>query len=133
MKHKIRKSGALVLCIAMMVVQLLVGCGKADTLADGEYSADVTLEGGSGRATVESSAKLTVIDGQMYATIVWSSPNYDYMLVNNEKYENESAEGNSTFTIPVSALEEKLPVVGDTTAMSTPHEIEYTLYFELVK
>ena len=46
----------------------------------------MTLEGGSGRATVESPAALTVADGIMTATIVWSSPNYDYMLVDGEKY-----------------------------------------------
>ena len=49
--------------------------------ADGSYTCAVTLEGGSGRATVESPAALTVADGIMTATIVWSSPNYDYMLV----------------------------------------------------
>ena len=57
-----------------------------EALADGTYTCDVTLEGGSGRATVESPAALTVADGRMTATIVWSSPNYDYMLVDGEKY-----------------------------------------------
>ena len=48
---------------------------------DGSYTCAVTLTGGSGRATVESPAALTVADGAMTAVIVWSSPNYDYMLV----------------------------------------------------
>ena len=87
-----------------------------EALADGAYTCDVTLEGGSGRATVESPAALTVADGRMTATIVWSSPN---------------TEGNSTFEIPVAALDTPLDVVGDTVAMSTPHEIEYTLTFTL--
>ena len=43
----------------------------AETPADGEYSVNVTLEGGSGRATVESPAALTVADGKMTAVIVW--------------------------------------------------------------
>ena len=34
-----------------------------------------------------------------------------------------------TFEIPVTALDTPLDVVGDTVAMSTPHEIEYTLTF----
>ena len=97
--------------------------------ADGTYTCDVTLEGGSGRATVESPAALTVADGRMTATIVWSSPNYDYMLVDGEKYLPTNTEGNSTFEIPVTALDTPLDVVGDTVAMSTPHEIEYTLTF----
>ena len=102
----------------------------AETPADGTYSCDVALEGGSGRATVESPATLTVADGKMTAAIVWSSPNYDYMLVDGEKYLPTNTEGNSTFEIPVAALDTALDVVGDTVAMSTPHEVEYTLTFD---
>ena len=98
--------------------------------ADGTYTCDVTLEGGSGRAAVESPAALTVADGKMTATIVWSSPNYDYMIVDGEKYLPTNTEGNSTFEIPVSALDTALDVTADTVAMSTPHEIEYTLTFD---
>ena len=98
--------------------------------ADGTYTCEVTLEGGSGRATVESPAALTVADGKMTAAIVWSSPNYDYMLVDGEKYLPTNAEGNSTFEIPVAALDTALDVTADTVAMSTPHEIEYTLTFD---
>lgn len=100
-----------------------------ETPADGSYTCEVTLEGGSGRATVDSPAALTVADGKMTATIVWSSPNYDYMIVDGEKYLPTNTEGNSTFEIPVSALGVPLSVVADTVAMSTPHEIEYTLTF----
>ena len=99
--------------------------------ADGEYSANVVLEGGSGRATVESPAALTVAEGKMTATIVWSSPNYDYMVVEGEKYLPTNTEGNSTFEIPVAALGTALAVTADTVAMSTPHEIQYTLTFTL--
>ena len=102
----------------------------AETPADGEYSVNVTLEGGSGRATVESPATLTVADGKMTAVILWSSPNYDYMIVDGEKYLPTNTEGNSTFEIPVSALDTALDVTADTVAMSTPHEIEYTLTFD---
>ena len=50
-------------------------------LSDGRYEVAVTLEGGSGRASVDSPAQLTVKEGQATATIVWSSANYDYMKV----------------------------------------------------
>ena len=102
----------------------------AETPADGSYTCDVTLEGGSGRATVESPAALTVEGGQMTATIVWSSPNYDYMIVDGEKILPTNTEGNSTFEIPVAALDTALDVTADTVAMSQPHEIEYTLTFD---
>ena len=101
----------------------------AEVPADGSYTCEVTLEGGSGRATVESPAALTVADGKMTAAIVWSSPNYDYMIVDGEKYLPTNTEGNSTFEIPVAALDTALTVTADTIAMSTPHEIEYTLTF----
>ena len=102
----------------------------AEAPADGTYTCAVTLEGGSGRATVESPAALTVADGAMTATIVWSSPNYDYMLIDGEKYLPINTEGNSTFEIPVAALDTALVVTADTVAMSTPHEIDYTLTFD---
>lgn len=102
----------------------------AAPVADGSYTCAVTLEGGSGRATVESPAALTVADGAMTATIVWSSPNYDYMLIDGEKYLPVNTDGNSTFEIPVAALDTALAVTADTVAMSTPHEIDYTLTFD---
>ena len=102
----------------------------AELPADGSYTCAVTLEGGSARATVDSPAALTVADGTMTATIVWSSPNYDYMLIDGEKYLPVNTDGNSTFEIPVAALDTALAVTADTVAMSTPHEIDYTLTFD---
>ena len=102
----------------------------AETLADGTYSIAVTLEGGSGKVSVQSPCTLTVADGKMTAQIVWSSSYYDYMLVDGERYDAISNEDGSTFEIPVSALDTPLAVIGDTIAMSTPHEIEYTLTFD---
>ena len=102
----------------------------AETLADGTYSIAVTLEGGSGKVSVQSPCTLTVADGKMTAQIVWSSSHYDYMLVDGERYDALSNEDGSTFEIPVSALDTPLAVIGDTIAMSTPHEIEYTLTFD---
>lgn len=99
-------------------------------LEDGTYTAEVTLEGGSGRASIESPSTLTVKDGKVTASIVWSSPNYDYMLVNDEKYLPVNTEGNSAFEIPVAAFDTALDVIADTVAMSKPHEIEYTLTFD---
>lgn len=97
---------------------------------DGIYTANVTLEGGSGRAAVESPATLRCEGGKFYATLAWSSPNFDYMKVDGEKYLPTNTEGNSTFEIPVAAFDRKLAVIADTVAMSEPHEVEYTVYFD---
>jgi len=96
-------------------------------LADGSYTVEVELAGGSGRAGVQSPAELRVEGGQAVVTIVWSSSNYDYMRVGEEKYLPVTTEGGSTFEIPVTVFNRTLTVWADTTAMSTPHEIEYTL------
>ena len=99
-------------------------------LADGKYAVDVTLEGGSGRATISSPAILTVENGQATARIEWSSSHYDYLKVGDVQYDPVNEEGNSVFQIPVTAFDEPMEVVADTTAMSVPHEIEYTLTFD---
>lgn len=98
-------------------------------LKDGIYTVDLAFEGGSGKAEVLSPATVTVSGGTATATIQWSSPNYDYMLVDGDKYLPINTEGNSVFEIPVLLFDEPMNVVGDTVAMSTPHEIEYTLTF----
>lgn len=107
-----------------------MGEEEADVPADGAYTCAVTLEGGSGRASVESPAALRVEQGQIFATLVWSSPNYDYMLVEGQRYEPVNTEGNAVFEIPVSEFDRPVPVVADTVAMSTPHEVSYTLTFD---
>ena len=101
------------------------GAGTLLSLEDGEYAIEVTMTGGSGKASIQSPALLTVTDGTAYISITWSSSNYDYMVVDNRKYENESAkDANSHFTIPVLDLTKELTVRADTLAMGTPHEIE---------
>ena len=97
---------------------------------DGSYTANVTLSGGTGRASIQSPAALRCAGGQFYATIQWSSPNFDYMKVNGVRYELISAPGsNSAFEIPVAAFDQPFAVIADTVAMSEPHEVEYTLTF----
>ena len=121
------------LCLALAILLLVFGLGcqkKAKAPADGTYTVAVTLTGGTGKAKIASPVQLVVKDGQMSAILVWSSSNYDYMKVNGVRYDAVIEEGHSTFTVPVASLEEPLPVVADTVAMSTPHEIEYTITFD---
>lgn len=100
------------------------------SLADGAYQVDVTLEGGSGRASVESPAQMTAENGKVTATIVWSSSNYDYMKVDGVCYDAVIENDRSVFTIPVTCFDWKMAVVADTIAMSQPHEIDYALRFD---
>ena len=99
-------------------------------LEDGDYTAEVKMEGGSGRASVTSPTGFTVKDSKVTASVEWSSPYYDYMLIGDEKYEPVNEDGNSVFEIPIDGFDYPMEVVADTVAMSTPHEIEYTLQFD---
>lgn len=119
---------------ALCCLSLLSFTAAASSLSldkeDGEYSIQVDLEGGSGKASVTSPTLITVKDGKATADIQWSSSNYDYMIVDGEKYLPVNEEGqNSEFEIPVTAMDEGMSVIADTTAMGTPHEISYTLTF----
>ena len=98
-------------------------------LEEGIYTVDLAFEGGSGKAKVLSPATVTVSGENVTATIQWSSPNYDYMIVDGEKYLPVNTEGDSVFEIPVLFFDKPMDVIGDTVAMSKPHEIEYTLTF----
>ena len=125
---KIFKAAVLLACIAACGFFIRHFLKLNTAIEDGEYYCQVSLEGGSGKASVESPAKVWV-SGETYTVkLVWSSIYYDYMLVDGARYDNEAAPGdNSVFTIPFSRFNTSFSVIGDTTAMSTPHEIEYEL------
>ena len=124
---------AAVLCAALLVC-LPASHAYADeaieALEPGSYTINVTMAGGTGKATVESPAKLEVADGKAYATLVWSSENYDYMVVNGEKITPITQKPTSQFKVPVSAFDTPLLMIGDTTAMGNAHEIEYSFTFD---
>ena len=101
-----------------------------EALADGEYTVEAVLSGGTGKEKLLNPTALTVSEGKIIATIVWSSSNYDYMIVNGDQYLPITTEGGSTFQIPVESLGVELPVTADTVAMGTPHEIAYTILLQ---
>lgn len=98
-------------------------------VADGTYTIELTFEGGSGKAQILSPATITVEGEKVMATVQWNSPNYDYMVVDGEKYLPVNTEGDSVFEIPVLVFDEAMDVIGDTVAMSKAHEVEYTITF----
>ncbi|MDO4961719.1 MAG: ABC transporter substrate-binding protein [Eubacteriales bacterium] len=103
-------------------------------LKDGSYKVDAVLGGGSGRTTIESPAELIVKDGKLTARIIWSSNKYDFMVVDGETCypvgDPVNKDGNSEFLIPVEVLDHAIQVKADTTAMSKPYLIDYTISFD---
>lgn len=97
-------------------------------LKDGVYTPDsFSWSGGTGKVSITCS-KVTVTGGQAYATITFSSPHYQYVKANGNVYYPSAKTGSSTsFVIPVE-MNKNNSVVGMTTAMSTAHEIKYTIF-----
>ena len=113
------------ICLILCLIALLAaGCGRA-----GSFEVPVTLTGGSGRASVASPAEVREENGVFTAVIRWSSSNYDYMVVDGETYYPVTTEGGSVFEIPIPKPPCSIDVQADTTAMSTPHLVDYTLTF----
>ena len=108
---------------------VFLGPLQDSSVADGTYLCEVTLEGGSGKASVQSPAMITAENGNLTAVIIWSSKYYEYMLVDDVRFDPVQSEGNSTFEIPVT-LDTDIPVSALTVAMSQPHLIDYTLRFD---
>ena len=109
---------------------LLTACSTAETpTSDGQYTIDVKLSGGSGKATIATPVMMTIRDGKYTATIVWSSPFYEWVKIGDVQFLPIQEEGNATFEIPVE-LDKDVPISAQTVAMSEPHVIDYTLYFD---
>lgn len=107
-----------------------VGSAGHNSVAPGSYTVEVTLSGGSGKAGVESPTLLTVTDDQMTAAITWTSPYYTWVRVGGVQYTPISAHGaNASFEIPIT-LDTDISITAQTTAMSQPHDIDYTLRFD---
>ena len=105
----------------------------SDTIQDGTYEPAVfTAQGGSGKVTI-TCPEVTVSGGEAKALIELSSPHYEWVKVNGVQYDPENAgeenRKSSVFRIPV-VLDQEMTIVGLTTAMSQPHEIEYTIRFD---
>ena len=140
---------------------MAAGCAGSDTAQREEEPvcwASAQLQGGSGKAFVETPCPVYKKEGTLCALITWSSDHYDYMIVNEKKLLQVNTEGNAQFMVPLGSLEEiageaagaesggaemlpdalggtslEIDVQADTTAMSTPHLIDYTLSFVFYK
>lgn len=99
-------------------------------LADGLYTVEAALVGDAGKTSVESPAQLRVEGGAAYATVVWSSKNYDYMRIGEKEYLPLDTEGNAAFEIPVSCFDWNLAVIADSTALGAPIEMSYSIRFD---
>lgn len=106
------------------------------SLSDGTFVPTLfTAEGGTGKVII--TCPEVVLSGEdVQALIEFSSPHYEWVKVDGVQFDPENADEadrkNSVFRIPA-VLDEKLKISALTTAMSEPHEIEYTLFISLTQ
>lgn len=122
--HSKTLSRAVITLLPLIIALFVTSCTSQGVTV---HYAAITMEGGSGKAYIESPVEISERDGVTYAKLIWNSENYDYVVVYGEKYLNENPGGQSTFTVPVKSFDEPFEFIGDTLAMSKPHEIEYTI------
>ena len=89
-----------------------------------------TFTGGSGKVEL-SCPEITVCgDGTYVATVVFSSPHYTVARIGEETFESVVAGKTSAFQLPIQP-NVATQIYATTTAMSQPHEIEYTVFIRL--
>ena len=118
---------ALVLALLLSGAALAEGDGTTEpvdnstSLADGTYVPDdFSFTGGTGRVSIRCD-EVRVTDGHAEARIVFSSTNYSYVKAGGDIYYADHSGEESSFVIPVK-LNADTPIIGQTTAMSTPHD-----------
>lgn len=103
---------------------------NSTTLADGVYTPDAfTWSGGTGKVKIYCN-KVTITNGQAYATLVFDSDHYQYVKANGNIYYTTKGNGTATVVIPV-ALNQNNRILAMTTKMSNTHEIAYTIFVYL--
>ena len=107
---------------ALALAMLAAWCAAlAETAPDG-----FRFSGGSGRVTISCPAVWRA-DGRDMARIVFSSPNWPSLQSEGVEYTSARDGGVSVFEIPVT-LNRDMAITATTTAMSKPHDIEYTIH-----
>ena len=103
---------------------------SSTTLVDGVYTPDrFSWSGGTGKVKI-SCNKVTITNGQAFATLVFDSDHYQYVKTNGKTYYTTKGGGMATVVIPV-ALNENNTILAMTDKMSVAHEIAYTIFVYL--
>ena len=126
MKNWLHKGAALLLLFCLLAGLL----PRAAALPDGLYAPEgFSFSGGTGRVKI-SCREITVEKGEPWAEIVFSSSTWSYVRIGEQRYESQIVDGTSRFRIPIE-LGQNNVIHALTTRMSSPHEVEYTLFFQL--
>lgn len=110
--------------------------GQEPVTEDGTFQPSLfRAEGGTGKVKI-TCEEVTLKDGTAEAVIEFNSPHYEWVKKDDVIYEPENAgeesRKTSRFRMPV-LLDEEQAISALTTAMSQPHEIEYTIFVSLTE
>ena len=108
---------------------ILLFCLSAAVAEELYVPDEFTFAGGTGRVTI-SCPEIRITPDTALATVVFSSPHYEYVKVDGETYSTVCDEHTSTAVIPA-PVNRSFEILASTTAMSRPHEIRYTLYIRV--
>jgi hypothetical protein len=129
-------SAALILTFmpAPVTAQAVSGISNTTTLADGAYTpSSFTFSGGTGKVKL-TCPEISVTGGKAYAQIVFNSIYFTKLKSSGTEYAAavDKKAGTSTFRIPA-ALNTTMEVIGTTTAMSVPHDVNYKLKISITE
>lgn len=113
-------------CFILFLVLMLClsACGKKELPKNKPDF--FSFSGGTGK--VQITCEEFTMDGETaMATVVFSSSSYSQVRIGETVYPAEVKDGKAVFTLPL-GLNRNTTIYGTTTKMSTPHEIEYTVY-----
>lgn len=111
---------------------LLLADSSEEKYQDGTYTPEsFTFQGGSGKVTI-TCPKVTITRGKVTATVVFSSSSYNKLVVDGEEYFPVSGTEytGSVFQVPA-VLNQDMEITGTTVAMTTAHDITYTIHIKL--
>ena len=133
-RNNMKKKTLAILCVCAALCVLLASAlvsGRSKELTDGDYTIAVSLSGGSGRASVESPAKLVVSGETRTAGDRVEQPILriyagGWSAVRAAAFGRKLRISES----PIRVLDTDMEVSASTIAMSQPHLVEYTLRFD---
>ena len=131
MNKALKKAVSIGVTLTLMLCLILSSAAPAfASYQDGTYAVGFSFTGGSGRGGV-AAVSATISGGYVsYLTVTMSSGNYDYCYDPvTGGVVTASGSGDSVFYINYPG--NSFNLTADTTAMSQPHEITYTVYLDL--
>ncbi len=98
-------------------------------LRNATYTIEAIINSEEGTGQIQTPTSVFVKDKKATVVMTWDSPEYNYILVGDEKILPKSREDGSIFWIPVTAWDEEMPIIVSK-GYNDPVELTYHLYLD---